>query len=184
MGNQKYWAAVIWFCMKLVMFALARIPGRGWCPRCCGIYWHQTCWCWCIRLLFAGLWCFVQGICSEMLKPWDFLSLSEQSVQRIQLCVLGRICWVIGFNGELVEWGWGEKRKQECFSELATPGEAALLILWLITIFEIPSSLCDWEKELIAMTVYSFLASEALSGFWPRWTDAGHWWDSSFQKLK
>lgn len=147
------------------MFAFARIPSRGcrqrWCQRCCGIYWHQMCWCWCIRLLFAGLWCFVQGICLEMLKPWDFLSLSEQLVQRIQLCVLGRICWVIGFNGELVEWGWGEKRKQECFSDLATAAEAALLILWLITIFEIPSSLCDWEKELIAMTVYSVLATES-----------------------
>lgn len=67
-----------------------------------------------------------------------FFPLSEQSVQRIQLCVLGRIFCVIGgfvgFNGELVEWGWGEKRKQECFSALAATGEAALLILWLIMI--------------------------------------------------
>lgn len=67
-----------------------------------------------------------------------FLSPSEQSVQRIQLCALGRICCVIGFNGELVGWAWGEKRKQECFSDLTTAGEAALVILSLIMIFEIP----------------------------------------------
>lgn len=80
----------------------------------------------------------MQGIRVGMLKPWDFLSLSEQSVQRIQLCALGRICCVTGFNGELVGWGWGDKRKQECFSDLVTAGEAALVILSLITIFEIP----------------------------------------------